>query len=150
MTSEDLNLPASLERLEINSESRVENSKIDENPFSFRVSSPLGDAPECSLETLSLNAVCPKGSCLCNKKKDGSGRIINNNNNGTSSSLKSIVHHRRPILRRSKLNREVLRAPILRLGGSESNSEGSSIVKTSSSFKNKLRMFNNKKTIIFY
>uniref|UniRef100_T1I1Q2 Uncharacterized protein n=1 Tax=Rhodnius prolixus TaxID=13249 RepID=T1I1Q2_RHOPR len=132
MSSEDLNLPASLERLEINPE-RLEPSKTEDNPFSLGGPCPLRDSPECSLEWLSIKAVCPKGSCLCNKKKDGGGRSYSNSSNVTSN-LKSIVHHRRPILRRSKLNREVLRAPILKLGGNETAAEANSSCKTSTSF----------------
>lgn len=135
MSSEDLNLPASLERLEINPESRLECSKTEENPFSLGGSCPLKETPECSLETLSLKAICPKGSCLCNKKKDGVGRSNPNISSNVSGNLKSIVHHRRPIIRRSKLNREVLRAPILKLGGNETAAEPNSTCKTSAPYK---------------
>ncbi|XP_014243406.1 uncharacterized protein LOC106663236 [Cimex lectularius] len=95
--SEDLNLPESLERLEINPERH--EGKSDEKV------QPKGDDPECSLELLSLNAVCPKESCQCNKRKESRDR---------DKAVKRLGQ-KRPILRRSKLSPAVLRAPILKL-----------------------------------
>lgn len=105
--SDDLNLPASLQRLEITPERPDSSNKFEENnPFS--VISLCEDQPECFLENLSLKAICSKGNCQCNKKKE------NKEEDEVMKKLKRT--QRRAVLRRSRLSNTLLRAPVLKLG----------------------------------
>lgn len=105
--ADDLNLPASLQRLEITSERPESSSKFEENnPFS--VLSLSEDQPECFLENLSLKAICSKGNCQCNKKKD------QKEEDEVMRKLKRT--QKRAVLRRSRLSNVLLRAPVLKLG----------------------------------
>jgi len=102
--SEDINLPESLERLEISAESeRTEAPRTLVNPFG---AAAVG--PESAFETLSLQAECPKQTCSCNKRSK------------SHDSLRRIIG-KRPLIRRSKLGRvsAILRAPVLRLKDSK-------------------------------
>uniref|UniRef100_A0A0A9YS39 Oxidative stress-responsive serine-rich protein 1 n=1 Tax=Lygus hesperus TaxID=30085 RepID=A0A0A9YS39_LYGHE len=105
--SEEMNLPESLERLEI-SPDKSDCCKQDETSGNAiqRHSILASDEPERILEGLSISP-CTKGRCSCNKPTDNRNK-----------DLKRLVRtHRRPILRKSKLSQAVLRAPVLRLPG---------------------------------
>ncbi|CAH1397743.1 unnamed protein product [Nezara viridula] len=104
--SEDLNLPASLQRLEITPE-RSDCSKFKtNNPFSVPQSE---NQPECILESLSLKSVCLQGNCDCDK----------NDNKEDPKALRGIkkspLRLKPRVLRRQKRNDRILRAPMLKL-----------------------------------
>ncbi|KAF6202548.1 hypothetical protein GE061_002946 [Apolygus lucorum] len=104
--SEEMNLPESLERLEI-SPDKSDCCKQDEvrGSANQRHSINASDEPERILESLSIST-CNKGRCTCHKTTDNRNK-----------DLKRLVRPRRPILRKSKLSQAVLRAPVLRLPG---------------------------------
>lgn len=105
--SEDLNLPASLQRLEITPE-RSDCSKFKtNNPFSVPHQSE--NQPECILESLSLKSVCLQGNCDCDK----------NDNKEDPKALRGIkkspLRLKPRVLRRQKRTDRLLRAPMLKL-----------------------------------
>lgn len=106
--SEEMTLPESLERLEISPENcychliRSEDgvcSTSTKGQLSTPVKNDSSDQnPEDFLENLSISSFCPKGNCLCNKKRNRK-RLVNK---------KAI---------RLRFRSAILRAPILRLPG---------------------------------
>lgn len=104
--SEENQLPVTLEHLEIDPQRR---SCCVTQSGEFREVHDTVLSTESALETLSLSAECPSGSCLCNKKDKTHKQNI------------SFIHktlYKKPIIQRSRLghiNRRVLRAPVLQL-----------------------------------
>lgn len=104
--TEENQLPVTLEHLEIDPQRRGCCLKHTDE---FKEVHDTVLSTESALETLSLSAECPTGSCLCNKKDKTHKQDI------------LFVHkalYKKPIIQRSRLghiNRRVLRAPVLQL-----------------------------------
>ncbi|XP_014293756.1 uncharacterized protein [Halyomorpha halys] len=105
--SEDLNLPASLQRLEITPEKSEPTKFKGSNPFS--VPNQSENEPERILENLSLKSVCSKGNCDCNKNE------IKDDPKGLRGIKKSPLRLKQRLFRRLKRNDRLLRAPMLKL-----------------------------------
>ncbi|RZF39389.1 hypothetical protein LSTR_LSTR000910 [Laodelphax striatellus] len=103
MSEQTLNLPASLERLEIGPKRTDAKCKRNSADFKRRQEDDLD--PESVLESLSLSgAECTSETCHCNKRRHPEDNVLRKT-------------FKRPVLQRSRLgnSRKVLRDPVLRL-----------------------------------
>ncbi|XP_022207958.1 uncharacterized protein LOC111064516 [Nilaparvata lugens] len=103
MSEQTLNLPASLERLEIGPKRTDPKCKRNSADLKRRPEDDLD--PESVLESLSLSgAECTSETCHCNKRRHPEDNVLRKT-------------FKRPVLQRSRLgnSRKVLRDPVLRL-----------------------------------